>query len=104
MLHRRKALLSLGPATRSKGRRAGRRGCVLQRKRSSHRLVDGCSTGGRLYSAWGLPRAAKDDERVGEAVCCNEKGALTAWSMDAPQAEGSTQLGACHAQQRTTSR
>jgi len=44
---------------------------------SSHRLIDGCSTNGDVYPAWGVPRTAMDDERVGEAVCCNEKGVAT---------------------------
>jgi len=44
---------------------------------SSHRLVDGCSSSGDLYPAWGIPRTVADDERAGEAVCCNEKGVAT---------------------------
>jgi len=44
---------------------------------SSHRLVDGCSRNGNLYPAWGIARTVADDERVGEAVCCNEKGVAT---------------------------
>jgi len=43
----------------------------------SHMLLDGCSTGGSLYPAWGSPRMELDDAVAGEATCCNSAGKAT---------------------------
>jgi len=42
-----------------------------------HNLLDGCSTGGNVFSAWGAPREERGDVRAGEAICCNSEGKCT---------------------------
>jgi len=44
---------------------------------SKHKLVDGCSRGGRTFSQYGEPREESGDQRAGEAICCNEEGQAT---------------------------
>jgi len=46
-------------------------------KAPKHKLVDGCSRGGRPFTQYGVERMEFGDQKAGEAICCNEEGMAT---------------------------